>query len=89
MTYLSPGTDPAFLQDASLQFVITEGEEKTLAVSALACHAISDARERPQFVAIGLPAVWNWRGTAGKALGTVEMAKVSGCRKLFHDAFPF
>jgi hypothetical protein len=46
--------------------VITEGEFKTLALSRLARHKLSDASERPRFLSVGLGGVWNWKGNIGK-----------------------
>jgi putative DNA primase/helicase len=69
MLYFVPGTPAEWLSDASLPLVITEGEKKTLALWALAWHGLSDATDRPRFCPVGLPGVWNWRGTTGRATG--------------------
>jgi uncharacterized protein (DUF927 family) len=62
LLYFVPGTSPESLSDCSLPIVITEGEKKTLALYRLAHH---DSEGR-RFLPIGLPGVWNWRGTIGK-----------------------
>jgi putative DNA primase/helicase len=67
--YFPPGTDPGWLQEATLPIVLTEGAKKALSLSALAWHGQGDASDRPRFLSIGLPGVWNWRGTTGKAPG--------------------
>jgi P4 family phage/plasmid primase-like protien len=67
MLYFVPGTDPAWLQDASVPVVITEGEKKTLALWRVAWHDNSGAK--PRFLPVGLSGVWNWRGTVGKQTG--------------------
>lgn len=69
MLYLVPGTAAAWLQDADLPVVITEGEKKTLALWRLAFHELSEASECGRFLPVGLSGVWNWRGTVGKETG--------------------
>jgi hypothetical protein len=66
MLYFVPGTHDAWLSDASIPIVITEGEKKTLALWEAAWHGLSDAAERPRYLPIGLSGVWNWRGVVGK-----------------------
>ncbi len=63
--YFAPGTDPAWLDDASLPIVIVEGEFKTLSLSRLGRHGLSDAAERPRFLSVGLSGTWNWTGKTG------------------------
>jgi hypothetical protein len=58
--YIVRGTLTEDLADANLPIVITEGEKKTLALTALA-----DTGDRPRWLAIGIPGVWNWRGRVG------------------------
>jgi P4 family phage/plasmid primase-like protien len=65
LLYFAPGTPAALLSDASLPVVITEGEKKTLALFRLAHYQ----SENPRFLPVGLPGVWNWRGTIGKETG--------------------
>lgn len=65
MLYLPPGVRPELLKLVSLPLIIVEGEFKTLALSRLAIWGATE----PRFVAIGLPGVWNWRGTIGKTTG--------------------
>jgi predicted P-loop ATPase len=66
MLYIVPGTDPQVLQDPALPIVITEGEFKAIALCRAAEHRAPDT---PRFLPIGLPGVYNWRGTIGKAAG--------------------
>ena len=66
MLYFANGTDPTWLSDTTLPLVITEGEFKTVALHRLARHHLGDAAERPRFLAVGIPGVWNWKGTIGK-----------------------
>jgi len=69
MLYFFPGTPAAWLSDAELPVVITEGEKKTLALWRLAWHELSDGSEQARYLPIGLSGVWNWRGTIGKESG--------------------
>jgi hypothetical protein len=69
MLYFVPGTPSEWLKDAGLPAVITEGEKKALALYVLAHHELSDAADRPRWLPIALPGVWNWRGTVGKTTG--------------------
>jgi Domain of unknown function (DUF3854)/AAA domain len=69
MVFFARGTDAAWLQDANLPIVITEGEKKTLALWSLSHHDLGEAAERPRWISVGLAGVWNWRGTTGKAPG--------------------
>jgi hypothetical protein len=65
MLYFVPDTPATWLEDPDLPIVITEGEKKTIALTRLAWHDVSDASERPRFLAIGLAGVWNWQGKIG------------------------
>jgi hypothetical protein len=67
--YFVPGTSAEWLGDASMPIVITEGEKKTLALYGLSWHALSDSLDRPRFLPVGIPGVWNWCGSVGKAPG--------------------
>ncbi len=67
MLYFVPGTPAEWLQDASLDIALTEGEKKTIALYRLAFHKIKDGQ--PRFLPIGIPGVWNWRGVIGKTSG--------------------
>jgi hypothetical protein len=69
MLYLVPGTPGEWLKSSTLPAVVTEGEKKTLCLWALAHYGLGDAAETPRFLPIGLPGVWNWRGTVGKTSG--------------------
>ncbi len=65
MLFFPAGTDPAWLADASLPLLITEGEFKTMALMRAARYGLPDG-SRPRFLAVGLGGVWNWRGVTGK-----------------------
>ena len=65
MAYFPPGTTQEALADTSLAVTITEGEKKTLALLRLATWK----SEKLRWLPMGIPGVWNWRGTAGKATG--------------------
>ena len=65
MLYLAPGVSQAFLRDASLPIMITEGEFKTLALWRLANHG---SPGQPRFLPLGVSGVYNWRGTIGKTV---------------------
>jgi len=65
MLYFAPGTDPALLSTTNVPVVLTEGEFKALALARLAAHA-QDGKSHARFLPVGLPGVWNWRGTTGK-----------------------
>lgn len=73
MLYFPPGCKKEWLEDISIPIVITEGEKKAGALYRVSVyHATKDlsvelpADVKPQFIAIGLSGVWNWRGTVGK-----------------------
>lgn len=61
--YFPRGFDSAAMADAALDIIITEGECKAIALARLARHNTTAAR----FLPLGIPGVWNWRGTVGKA----------------------
>jgi putative DNA primase/helicase len=66
LLYFVPMTDQTWLIDTKLPICITEGEKKTLALWALSWQRSSDSATTPRFLPVGLPGVWNWRGTVGK-----------------------
>ena len=65
MIYFAPGLSPELLKNVATPVIITEGEFKTLALWRLANHGVLS----PRFLPLGLPGVWNWRGTVGKTTG--------------------
>ena len=65
MIYFAPGLSPELLKDVATPVIITEGEFKTLALWRLANHEVT----APRFLPLGLPGIWNWRGTVGKTTG--------------------
>ena len=69
LLYFVPGTPAELLEDIDLPIVITEGEKKGIALWRLAWHGIPDASERPHFLPVALPGVWNFRGTVAKESG--------------------
>ncbi len=69
LLYLPPQVRSEWLNDVGLPLIVTEGEKKTLALSALAWHGLGDAAEVPRFLPVGLAGVWSWRGTIGKTTG--------------------
>jgi hypothetical protein len=69
MLYLPPGIAAEWLHAASIPVILVEGEKKSLALWGLAWRALGDAAERPVFLPLALPGVWNWRGTVGKTEG--------------------
>lgn len=69
LLYFPPGTAPAWLLDASMPVILTEGEKKALALSAPAWHGQSEAVEEPRWLAIGIPGARNFRGVLGKTGG--------------------
>jgi hypothetical protein len=66
MLYVVPGIAGSLLSDPKLPIVITEGEFKTLALWRLAHYGSSI---QSQFLPVGVPGVYNWRGTIGKTVG--------------------
>ena len=65
LLYFPPGTPREALADTNLPITITEGEKKALALLRLATWN----REAPRWLPVGIPGVWNWRGTVGKTTG--------------------
>jgi Domain of unknown function (DUF3854) len=65
MIYFVPGTPLDMVKAVATPVILTEGEFKTLALWHLANHESNS----PRFLPLGLPGVWNWRGTVGKAPG--------------------
>ncbi len=62
LLYFPPGTPVDWLSDADVPCTIVEGEKKALAMSRF-------YRERGENrLVIGLPGVWNWRGTVGSTV---------------------
>jgi hypothetical protein len=66
--YFPPEITPEQIADSSMPIVILEGEKKALAMSRLATYGIGTA-DKPRFIAVAVPGVWNWRGVVGKANG--------------------
>jgi hypothetical protein len=60
--YVPPYLLPSWMQDVSVQVVVTEGEKKCLAVDGLSFHGLGDAAETPRFVALGIAGAWCWKG---------------------------
>ena len=69
MLYFHPDSQEQWLSDNRVDIVLTEGEKKCLALWALAWHGLSDNAERPRWLPIAIPGVWNFRGVVGKAEG--------------------
>jgi hypothetical protein len=69
LLYFVPGSSPEWLNDTRMPAVITEGEKKTLALWVCAWEGCGDSAEIPGFLPMGLPGVWNWRGTVSKTNG--------------------
>jgi uncharacterized protein (DUF927 family) len=58
--YFAPSARKTWLSDATILVVFVEGEKKCLALQ----RSFDERGE--QVLVIGLPGVWNWRGTVGK-----------------------
>jgi len=69
MLYFHPGSKEEWLTDNRVDILLTEGEKKCLALWALAWHGLSDNAERPRWLPIAIPGVWNFRGIVGKVEG--------------------
>jgi P4 family phage/plasmid primase-like protien len=69
MLYFVPGTEVCWLQDRTLPVLILEGEKKAIATSALAWREAGDAADRPSWLTVALPGVWNFRGKTGRIEG--------------------
>ena len=67
LLYFPPTVDPVDLDRTELPIIITEGEKKTLALARLATFQ-QDSNQPPRWLAIGIPGVWNWRGTVEIAI---------------------
>jgi putative DNA primase/helicase len=67
MFYFTPGTPQEWLHNTSIPVVITEGEKKTIALYRLALYDTDP--QKPRFLPLGIPGVWNWLGTIGKTAG--------------------
>ena len=63
--YVPPGVAPEQLADVTLPIIIVEGEKKALSLWRLANYN----SDRPRFIPIAIPGVWNWRGVVGKTDG--------------------
>lgn len=61
--YIPPGVTLEQLSDPAIPVVIVEGEKKALALQRLAYYE----SEKPRFIPVAIPGVWNWRGVTGKA----------------------
>jgi hypothetical protein len=68
MIYFPPNCLKVWLTDTSIPIVFTEGEKKELALHRVALHNLSDALEKPRFIALGLGGVWNFSGIIGKTV---------------------
>ncbi len=69
MVYFVPETEESWLADSTLPMLIVEGEKKAIAASALAWLKVGDAADRPRWLTMALPGVWNWRGKTGRTAG--------------------
>jgi hypothetical protein len=67
--YFVPGTSAEWLSDPTMPVVITEGEKKTLGLWNCSWDGLGDSADSPRFLPVGLPGVWNWRGTVAKIGG--------------------
>ena len=66
--YFHRMTLPAWLSEADIPIVITEGEKKTLALWRLAFHGLSETQDLPRFLPIGLRGVYGYRGKIAREL---------------------
>lgn len=69
MVYFVPGTEESWLADSTLPILIVEGEKKAIAASELAWLKVGDTADRPCWLTMALPGVWNWRGKIGRTKG--------------------
>jgi hypothetical protein len=60
MLYIVPGTPSALPGDIRVPVIITDGEERTIALSRLASHAENGVGEPIRFLPIGLRDAWGW-----------------------------
>lgn len=65
--YFVPDTLLELLNDITVPLVYIEGEFKALSLHRLSLWNLEG--NRPRYLPIGLPGVWNWRGTVGKTTG--------------------
>src|SRR6516225_8796633 len=52
LLYFAPYTAPEWLEDTTLPLIITEGPKKCLALSHLAWNGVSDATNKPRWLAV-------------------------------------
>jgi putative DNA primase/helicase len=71
--YIGPGIDPAWLQDVTIPIIITEGEKKDLALTALALH---EHAGKPRWISCAISGVWNFRDNSEKGFDS-KGARVS------------
>jgi uncharacterized protein (DUF927 family) len=64
--YLPPNCQKEWLDDISLPVVITEGEKKALALDRAFWLPLSDSADKPLYLALSIPGVWNFKGNIGK-----------------------
>jgi hypothetical protein len=64
LLYFPFGVPAASLVDASIPVLITEGEFKAIASTAL---AFGEAKHAMRFLPVGITGAWNFRGVTGKA----------------------
>jgi putative DNA primase/helicase len=69
MLYFVPGTEKLWLADSALPILIVEGEKKAIAAAELAWLKSGDAADRPRWLTMALPGVWNFRGKTGRTEG--------------------
>lgn len=69
LLYLVPGTQPEWLDDVSLPVVLVEGEKKAIAVWAISWYDSGDTSDKPSWLPVAIPGVWNWQGVTGKGPG--------------------
>ena len=65
LIFFPPDVNAEMLSNVEVPILITEGEFKALAASRAALHK----SDTPQFVAVGLSGVWNWKSKSGKGTG--------------------
>jgi hypothetical protein len=63
--YIPPGVTTDQLNDPTIPIAIVEGEKKALALWRLANYEA----QKPRFIPIAIPGVWNWKGIIGKTTG--------------------
>ena len=80
LAYMLRDVDPAWLDDVTIPAVIVEGAAKCLALWVLACYGLKQG-ERPRFLPIALPGVWNWR-KKDKSSGRVVITWIDDLNKI-------